>query len=267
VSSQAKSSIQIYRQKSWPSGAPAVEDVMETARSLRSAVNEGLPARTTYSLDRIVVNANKRVSVSLEEPKPGSIQLRTHWLLLDDGRLAPALVDGLSSGRFPRVMREIVDEVRHRAPTSYCYSSSKRTYQSKGEWIDLGRVLEAVRRYLPDNNIARDVTIGWGRKTRSRKRRQRSIKLGSMVDRERLIRVHPVLDNPWIPGHVIEFVVYHELCHFAAPPLTARQARKRQEHRIHHRTFRTLENQFPDKASAEQWIDDNLDRLLRKASQ
>jgi hypothetical protein len=267
VSSQAKSSIQIYRRKSWPSGAPDVDDVVQTATTLKSRVNRRLPIETSYSLDRIVVNANKRVSVSLEEPKPGSIQLRTHWLLIDDDRMAPALTGALSSGKFPRIMREIIDDVRHRAPTSYCYSSNRNSYRSKGEWIDLDRVLEAVRRYLPTDNIAEDVTIGWGRKTRSRKRRQRSIKLGSMVERERLIRVHPVLDNPWIPGHVIEFVVYHELCHFAAPPLTAREARKRQEHRIHHRTFRKFEDQFPDKVSAEQWINENLNRLLRKASE
>ncbi|MCL2723213.1 MAG: hypothetical protein FWD69_02145 [Polyangiaceae bacterium] len=67
--------------------------------------------------------------------------------------------------------------------------------------------------------------ITWGRKTtRRRGAPRKAIRLGSYGSLERLIRIHPVLDKPWIPRYFVEYIVYHEMLHHHMIP-TARSAR------------------------------------------
>ena len=46
---------------------------------------------------------------------------------------------------------------------------------------------------------------------------RRSIKLGSYSATERLIRVHPALDRPWVPRYFVSYIVYHEMLHHVIP--------------------------------------------------
>lgn len=77
--------------------------------------------------------------------------------------------------------------------------------------------------------------------------------------------VHPVLDNERVPDYVTDFIVFHELCHHVSPPLTLAQARRRGEHRIHHRHFRALEARCPYVDESTLWVRQHLDWLLSNA--
>ena len=97
--------------------------------------------------------------------------------------------------------------------------------------------------------------IGWSRRTRSSSRK--TIRLGSWSPRNRLIRIHPALDDKNVPNFVLRFVVFHEMLH-AMVGASEQGSRKV----YHTRDFRKREQKHPDYAQAEAWIQDHLEALL-----
>ena len=87
---------------------------------------------------------------------------------------------------------------------------------AKGETHDLLSLFNDLNNRYFDGNC--HALITWGRRTR-RKRGvpRRAIKLGSYSSLERLIRIHPVLDKPWVPRYFVAYVVYHEMLHHMIP--------------------------------------------------
>jgi len=124
--------------------------------------------------------------------------------------------------------------------------------------------LYAVAGCLEDPTASDALSIDWGRRSPVRGQR-RSLRLGSLRASERHITVHPVLDIPLVPRYVLDGVVYHELCHWVAPPLDARAARAQRTHRIHHRAFRALEARFPFAERVDTWIEENITWLIANA--
>jgi predicted metal-dependent hydrolase len=85
---------------------------------------------------------------------------------------------------------------------------------SRGKVYDLKKILKELgEKYgLP----TRGFKITW---TNSRLRRgQQSVRLGSFIRDDRLIRVHPALDDPKIPKYFVEYIIYHELVHSQVKP-------------------------------------------------
>ncbi|GIX48347.1 MAG: hypothetical protein KatS3mg131_2558 [Candidatus Tectimicrobiota bacterium] len=125
---------------------------------------------------------------------------------------------------------------------------------ARGRYFDLEEILRTLnRRYFGNRVQAR---IVWGRRP---PRRQRvSIRLGSYCARTRLIRIHPALDQAFVPRYVVESVVFHEMLHQLVP---CRRVRGRRC--LHPPRFRQWERQFPAYARAEAWKRRHLTRLLR----
>lgn len=105
-----------------------------------------------------------------------------------------------------------------------------------------------------------DALIGWARRSPKPERGspRRSIKLGSYDAVQRLVRVHPVLDQAWVPRYFVEYVVYHEMLHHVIPMY--REAGRIALHPPH---FRQRERQFHAFDRAIQWERDHIARLLR----
>jgi hypothetical protein len=103
------------------------------------------------------------------------------------------------------------------------------------------------------------VDITWGRKAQpARRRRRRTIQLGTNLPEERLIRIHPVHDQPWVPRFYLEAVVFHELLHHAMPAVV-----RNGRHCYHTAAFRKRERAFMHHEREIAWERANLDRLLR----
>lgn len=126
-----------------------------------------------------------------------------------------------------------------------------------GHHHDLARVFDYLNERYFDNRV--DAEIGWGRMGRptGRKRRRRSIKLGSYRASDATIRVHPALDASWVPEFFVEYVVYHEMLHHVLG-IPVEDGRRQ----MHTPEFRTLERGFARYEEATSWERDNLDRLL-----
>lgn len=223
-------------------------------------------ANSLRIIDRIIINANQRISVSVRSKNDARYTLRTHWLLMQTEEFAPAIQSAVLRGAFPPNFDRVFDNLRNTITPEHLYNSSQsQTNLHKGRHVNLQAVLEHVAQYLPANTSHHGVQIAWGQRARTPSRR--SIRLGSMDEKRSLIRVHPVLDNDWVPPFVIEFVIWHELCHYIRPPLSRDIARATSDHRVHHRAFRALEARFPELENAETWIRRHIDALLRNAAE
>ncbi|MBI1292663.1 hypothetical protein GC173_15720 [bacterium] len=90
--------------------------------------------------------------------------------------------------------------------------------------------------------------IIWGRPLRAG-RRQHHVTLGTWNLRQRIIRIHPMLDMPGVPSYMVDFVIYHEMCHIAVPSQASDTGR------MHHHTpeFRALERRYPLFTRAMAW--------------
>lgn len=109
-----------------------------------------------------------------------------------------------------------------------------------GKIHHLAPILEEVKAEYFNPDL--DAHITWGRAPRRRSRGpRRSIRFASWNEEQRVIRVHPALDQSWVPLEFLRYLVYHELCHAVAKPTEGGGGKRR----IHHPEFRHLEAQYP----------------------
>jgi hypothetical protein len=122
-----------------------------------------------------------------------------------------------------------------------------------GRYHDLEAIKQHLcREYFP---TCQGVTIGWGRW--SGRARPRSIRFGVYLSETRLIRIHPALDQVFVPRFFVEFIVYHELLHDVMPPRLVKG-----RYQIHTTAFRQREQAFPTYTAALSWRKRHLHRLL-----
>lgn len=112
-----------------------------------------------------------------------------------------------------------------------------------GIYHNLEVILEKVRKYLPKINVA----ISWSKESTIQKR-VRSIKFGMYMPKLHVIKIHPALDQEWVPEIVIESIIYHELLHIMIPPYKMKKRKI-----IHSKEFRNLEKKFPHYANYITW--------------
>ncbi|HSF34364.1 MAG TPA: hypothetical protein VLK82_28390 [Candidatus Tectomicrobia bacterium] len=122
-----------------------------------------------------------------------------------------------------------------------------------GRYHDLDAILaELQARYFSDGAA---VKIRWGRW--SARARPRSIRFGVYLPQTQSIRIHPALDQAFVPRYFVEFIVYHELLHHVIPAV-----RLNGRYLIHSPMFRRREREFLAYAEANAWRKRWLRRLL-----
>jgi hypothetical protein len=124
---------------------------------------------------------------------------------------------------------------------------------TKGEHVDLLEIFHDLNRRFFGGSVTAEIT--WGRSTSGQYRS--SIKLGSYSLEEKLIRIHPALDQKAVPRYFVEWIVYHEMLHHVVPiPV------KGNRRCFHSDEFRAREKLFPEYERASRWEQDNLHLLL-----
>ena len=126
--------------------------------------------------------------------------------------------------------------------------------QPRGRYFDLAAIYQDLNQGYFCNRVQADIT--WSRRPLQRQRS--SIRFGSYQERDRLIRIHRLLDQAFVPRYVVENVVFHEMLHQVVP----RQYRHGRWY-VHSPEFRYQERRFPYHQQAEQWQRQHLARLLR----
>jgi hypothetical protein len=101
-----------------------------------------------------------------------------------------------------------------------------------------------------------DARITWGPSV-SRRRRRRSIKMGSFSVEDRVIRIHPALDQGAVPRYFVAWIVFHEMLHgkHEVTRVGGRRCFHTKEFLADERTFQHYQRAFA-------WEKRNIDRLL-----
>ncbi|MCZ6786571.1 MAG: hypothetical protein O7E54_05335 [Planctomycetota bacterium] len=93
--------------------------------------------------------------------------------------------------------------------------------------------------------------LTWGRAANRRVRR--TLTFGSFTPADRLVRIHPILDQPAVPGWFVRYILFHELLHAALPTLN------------HGGKFNERERAFGDYARAKRWEQTHIAEIIASA--
>jgi predicted metal-dependent hydrolase len=126
----------------------------------------------------------------------------------------------------------------------------------EGRFFDLKALFEKVNQKYFRNRL-RGYTITWGRKRKQPPRDY--FVFGSIQEEDRIIRIHPLLDQRFVPAWFLEYVIYHEMLHAFIPDEFDSSGRRI----VHTERFRKRERRFRFFRRARLWEGENLVRFLR----
>jgi hypothetical protein len=235
---------------------------------LRAAVREEeaqrlartLTARFRVPLASLTLHENRSVLLSTSR-QAGGLQLRLHRAFVDADRHALEAAAAFAVGCAGARKREALARLRAHVDSwreeneEVAAADRAAAHQPLGAWHDLAAIRDGLNRRWFRGAVEPDIT--WGRWSSLRGRR-RTIRLGSFDARDGLIRVHPALDQSWVPRLFVEAVVHHEMLHAAMPAQESGGRRC-----LHGPEFRRRERELPAFTAAERWLAANLHRLLR----
>jgi hypothetical protein len=235
--------------------APSPHDTLLTkARTLR----EELVARSGTEIFLHVTDNRSRM-LSLRHARTGrSVKLRLHHMFLDaPEEVRAALATWVRQPKEPNAgavidafVRGHRHRIRQKPPPSLVLCT-------RGRHFDLEALYSEVNAAHFNNTI--DARITWGRMPGKRVRR--TIRFGSYSHEQRLIRIHPLLDQDFVPEYIVRYIVFHEMLHAALGIEETPGGRRR----LHPPQFKKIEKTYPDYERACAWIETpaNLNRLLR----
>jgi hypothetical protein len=202
------------------------------------------------------VTDNRRRMVSATRSK-GTLKVRVHMMFLGaPDRILEALVRYVvqDDRQASQIVGEFIDVNTHRIRASQPVSGPLKT---RGRVHDLSVLLASLNQSYFGSSLS-DVLITWGRRTRPLAEKRATIKLGSYSALERLVRIHPVLDNEWVPRYFVSYVIFHELLHHVIPAV-----RVSGRSVLHSEGFTRRECEFVHYERALAWEQKNIHRLLR----
>src|ERR1700741_1547509 len=128
--------------------------------------------------------------------------------------------------------------------------------QHEGKYFDLRANFDRLNQRFFGGKL-RGYKVVWGRK---RKRRPKEYFIfGTIQEEDRVIRINPALDQPFVPGWFLRYILYHEMLHSVVPDETLSPNRRR----VHTEEFNRREREFRHYRRARRWEEENLSRFLR----
>ncbi|MBI4512169.1 MAG: hypothetical protein HY698_21225 [Deltaproteobacteria bacterium] len=205
----------------------------------------------------LAVTDNRYTMISVKREKGPMYRVRLHHMFL---KAPPAITRSLAryiamnDSEASKHLSAFIDEHHLVIRRAARRQRPPVTVETCGEVYDLQEVFDSLNGHYFGSQI--DACITWGPRGGKRKRR-RSIKMGSYSVEDRLIRVHPALDRRFIPRYFLEWIVYHEMLHQVhdIPVVGGRR-------QFHTPQFLAQERQFDHYDRARRWERTNLDRIL-----
>ena len=233
-----------------PPGTPRSDLFLSTASLLSERLARHLdePVEVELTDNAWTMVSYKRIA--------GRLRFRLHHMFAEAGDDVVRAVAGFT-GRARKVHGRLIDLFikRNRSLIRGTSARAVGPLVTRGRVHDLADVYAALNaRHFANHVQAR---IGWGRRAPGRLRR--SIKMGVYLHEQKLIRLHPALDDERVPRLFIELVVFHEMLHQVIPPRDGESGRRC----VHGREFREAESRFPGFERARAWEKANLGMLLR----
>src|SRR3954471_1184726 len=126
----------------------------------------------------------------------------------------------------------------------------------EGRHFDLQRIFDKLNhRYF--RGRLRGSEVKWCR--RRRQRPKEYFIFGTIQEEDRVIRINPALDQPFVPTWFLRYILYHEMLHAVVPD----EVRSNGQRCVHTEKFYERERKFPRYRSARRWEEENLAKFLR----
>jgi hypothetical protein len=126
----------------------------------------------------------------------------------------------------------------------------------EGKYFDLRQMFDRLNARHFGGRL-RGYEVKWGRRRKHRPKEY--FIFGTIQEEDRVIRINPSLDQPFVPRWFLQYILYHEMLHSVVPDEPRRGGRRR----VHTEEFNRRERQFPGYRRARRWEEDNLARFLR----
>jgi hypothetical protein len=211
--------------------------------------------RTAFCGPVVLSITDNRHSIITHRIQRGTLHARVHHMFLDAPNLVTdALVRYVTRGdrEASAVLGDYIDD------NGFRLARRKRTAAlvTKGRHHDLLALYQKVNDRYFGGTI--NALITWGKRPTVKAKSRRTIKLGSYSAVDRLIRVHPALDQKWVPNYFIAYIVYHEMLHHVIPG-----SRGLGRVNLHPPEFKAREKEFRDFERSLAWERKHVARLLR----
>lgn len=195
------------------------------------------------------INQNHSTLITIRSAgKARPLRLSLHQMFLTGGEeILQALAQHLRAPtrHSQQILRRYIDahsaqlEVQRAQPR-------KLKLRSRGKVYDLHELAQQVNAQFFDGKLEYHITWGRGNATRTRRRH---ITFGTYDHHQKLIRIHPALDQPGVPEFFMRFLIFHEMLHALIDPEHDGDGRRY----VHTPKFRHIESQHPDYERAKQW--------------
>ena len=240
-----------------PSSPPRLPD-KAVVQVQSDALRDSLSVLSGYDIHlRITNNSSTMMSVRYDMMRRIARLNLHHMFLHAPPKVEKALAQWVKqpkSKRAAAVLNPYIADQQHlvqeRAPR-------KQRQVTQGHHHDLEAYYAAVNAQEFGDEV--DCPITWGRMPTQRRRR--SIRFGSYTPGEHLIRIHPFLDQVFVPQYFVKYIVFHEMLHAHMGIAEGENGRRQ----IHPPAFKQREATYPDFERAMAWMNTerNLHKVLR----
>lgn len=233
------------------------QDDRATLKILAESLRRELELKAGSRVSLTITNNTSNIMSVTVSPGKNAIQLRLHHMFL---YAPPEIRNALAywikhprSRKYARHFRAFIASQAHQIRKRPVMPARIKT---KGAFFDLRALFDEFNKTYFNSSL--ETAISWGRDTSAR---LRSIRFGAYYDAARMIRIHPRLDQAFIPVYLVRYIVFHEMLH--AYLGIHRNARGRRQ--IHSRQFKAMERKFPEYQQAIAWMEtpENLNKILR----
>jgi hypothetical protein len=209
---------------------------------------------------RLVLTDNRSTIMSVRhDRRHGSAVVRVHRMFLAaEADVVHALACWIRSPRSKDTAEPLNHFIRANRGQIKVRQHVQAQLDTHGEHFELKTIFDEVNRSEFDGAVQSRIT--WGRMPATRRRR--SIRFGSYYPGENLVRIHPLLDQAFVPPYFVRYIVFHEMLHAVLGVEEPPEGRRR----VHTREFRAREKKCADYNRAVAWQKDfaNLKKLLKK---
>jgi hypothetical protein len=237
--------------------SPAAPDPLHD-NALRQSLWNDLKASVIFPVDLTITDNTSTLMSLRTQGRGGLVKIRLHRMFLDaPPNIRKALVHWMQHPHSKVHKTLFLDFMNANKGKIAKRSAASRSAVTQGKVYDLHAIYKQLnQRYFEDTVKA---VITWGRDNAGK---QKSIRFGSYSERSKTIRIHPRLDQAFVPDYFVISVVYHEMLH-AHLGIGRKQNGMRD---IHSSTFKKRERLFHDHEKALAWIGDpkHLKKLLSK---
>lgn len=198
---------------------------------------------------RLLINENHSTMISVRD---GRLSVHRIFLSAPDEVLEALarFVKGTEK-RNPLLQRYIQEQMRM---CDYSSRVSKQNLIVQGRIFDLQALYDEVNgRYF---NHSLNLSITW---FGQRRRRRSRMTFGLYYENLKLIKIHRLLDAPWVKREFVAFTIYHEMLHAVIPSRVTAKGR----HCHHGPEFKRKEREFEQYAQVIAWEQAQQSRFYR----